>query len=159
MPKLHGVRPCVCSVCALPGFHECVHRNGRAVWCWRVMCSRVGVVYSNRLARACMQCVCAMLGWMPVCTHLPGCLLLFLGTSSLPWAPHALAFCLQPILGYHTYRNFLRIEASQSHPAVIAFCTLLLHAPSPRPQPTLAPQDSLRPAEEEEGTSSPGLEV
>ncbi|XP_057624672.1 receptor for retinol uptake STRA6 isoform X3 [Chionomys nivalis] len=53
--------------------------------------------------------------------------------------------------GYHTYRNFLRIEASQSHPAVIAFCTLLLHAPSPRPQPPLAPQDSLRPAEEEEG--------
>ncbi|OBS67133.1 hypothetical protein A6R68_04316 [Neotoma lepida] len=53
--------------------------------------------------------------------------------------------------GYHTYRNFLRIEASQSHPAVIAFCTLLLHAPSPQPRPPLAPQDSIRPAEEEEG--------
>ncbi|XP_059122915.1 receptor for retinol uptake STRA6 [Peromyscus eremicus] len=53
--------------------------------------------------------------------------------------------------GYHTYRNFLRIEASQSHPAVIAFCTLLLHAPSPQPRPPLAPQDSVRPAEEEEG--------
>ncbi|XP_035311728.1 receptor for retinol uptake STRA6 [Cricetulus griseus] len=53
--------------------------------------------------------------------------------------------------GYHTYRNFLRIEASQSHPAVIAFCTLLLHAPSPQPRPPLAPQDSLRQAEEEEG--------
>ncbi|XP_029399440.1 receptor for retinol uptake STRA6 [Mus pahari] len=54
--------------------------------------------------------------------------------------------------GYHTYRNFLRIEASQSHPGVIAFCALLLHAPpSPQPRPPLAPQDSLRPAEEEEG--------
>lgn len=53
--------------------------------------------------------------------------------------------------GYHTYRNFLRIEASQSHPAVTAFCILLLQVPSPRPQPLLAPQDSLRPSEEEEG--------
>ncbi|KAL1781534.1 stimulated by retinoic acid protein 6 protein-like isoform X1 [Sigmodon hispidus] len=53
--------------------------------------------------------------------------------------------------GYHTYRNFLRIEASQWHPAAIAFCTLLLHAPSPQPRPPAAPQDSLRPAEEEEG--------
>ncbi|KAM7337498.1 hypothetical protein ACRRTK_003617 [Alexandromys fortis] len=61
--------------------------------------------------------------------------------------------------GYHTYRNFLRIEASQSHPAVIAFCTLLLHAPSPRPQPTLAPQDSLRPAEEEEAAALPSLQI
>ncbi|XP_076781673.1 receptor for retinol uptake STRA6 [Arvicanthis niloticus] len=51
--------------------------------------------------------------------------------------------------GYHTYRNFLRIEASQSHPGVIAFCALLLHTPSPQPRPPLVPQD--RPAEEEEG--------
>lgn len=67
------------------------------------------------------------------------------------------AFCPQPILGYHTYRNFLRIEASQSHPGVIAFCALLLHMPRPQPRPPLAPQDSLRPAEEEEGTSLPWL--
>lgn len=145
---------CVCcqnsmSVCTEMAELFGAGQSRAAGWVWCILTGVPGPVCS----------VCAMLGWMPVCTHFPGCLLLFLGTSSLPWAPHALAFCLQPILGYHTYRNFLRIEASQSHPAVIAFCTLLLQAPSPRPQPTLAPQDSLRPAEEEEGTSSPGLEV
>ncbi|XP_045387834.1 receptor for retinol uptake STRA6 [Lemur catta] len=51
--------------------------------------------------------------------------------------------------GYHTYRNFLKIEVSQSHPAVTAFCTLLLRARSPRPWTPPAPQDSLRPGEEE----------
>ncbi|KAM5291732.1 receptor for retinol uptake STRA6 [Ctenodactylus gundi] len=53
--------------------------------------------------------------------------------------------------GYYIYRNFLKIEASQSHPAVTAFCTLLLGTRNPRPQPPAAPQDSLRPGEEEEG--------
>ncbi|XP_075391677.1 receptor for retinol uptake STRA6 [Tenrec ecaudatus] len=48
--------------------------------------------------------------------------------------------------GYHTYRNFLKIEVSQSHPAVTAFCRLLL-----QPQAPVGPQDSLRPGDEEEG--------
>uniref|UniRef100_A0A8C5VIJ4 Receptor for retinol uptake STRA6 n=1 Tax=Microcebus murinus TaxID=30608 RepID=A0A8C5VIJ4_MICMU len=51
--------------------------------------------------------------------------------------------------GYHTYRNFLKIEVSQSHPAMTAFCTLLLRARSPRPWTLPVPQDSLRPGEEE----------
>lgn len=70
-----------------------------------------------------------------------------LGQMDLSLLPQRAA-SLDP--GYHTYRNFLRIEASQSHPGVIAFCALLLHVPSPQPQPPLAPQDSLRPAAEEE---------
>ncbi|XP_053451799.1 receptor for retinol uptake STRA6 isoform X1 [Nycticebus coucang] len=53
--------------------------------------------------------------------------------------------------GYHTYRNFLKIEVSQSHPAMTAFCTLLLQARSPPSWTPPAPQDSLRPGEEEEG--------
>ncbi|XP_012968259.1 receptor for retinol uptake STRA6 isoform X2 [Mesocricetus auratus] len=71
-----------------------------------------------------------------------------LGQMDLSLLPQRAA-SLDP--GYRTYRNFLRIEASQSHPAVIAFCTLLLHAPSPQPRPALGPQDGLRQAEEEEG--------
>ncbi|XP_029807248.1 receptor for retinol uptake STRA6 [Suricata suricatta] len=51
--------------------------------------------------------------------------------------------------GYHTYCSFLKIEASQSHPATTAFCDLLLR--TQRPQPLLAPQDGLRQGEEEEG--------
>ncbi|XP_021028847.1 receptor for retinol uptake STRA6 [Mus caroli] len=73
---------------------------------------------------------------------------LHLGQMDLSLLPQRAA-SLDP--GYYTYQNFLRIEASQSHPGVIAFCALLLHAPSPQSQPPLAPQDSLRPAEEEEG--------
>ncbi|XP_055478073.1 receptor for retinol uptake STRA6 isoform X2 [Psammomys obesus] len=69
-----------------------------------------------------------------------------LGQMDLSLLPQRAA-SLDP--GYHTYRNFLRIEASQSHPGVLAFCTLLLHAPSPQPRPLMAPQDSLRPTEEE----------
>uniref|UniRef100_G3U167 Receptor for retinol uptake STRA6 n=1 Tax=Loxodonta africana TaxID=9785 RepID=G3U167_LOXAF len=53
--------------------------------------------------------------------------------------------------GYHTYRNFLKIEVSQSHPAVTAFCTLLLRGRTPQPQLPARPQDSLRAGEEEEG--------
>ncbi|XP_007947192.1 receptor for retinol uptake STRA6 [Orycteropus afer afer] len=53
--------------------------------------------------------------------------------------------------GYHTYRNFLKIEVSQSHPAVTAFCTLLLQGRRPQPQPLAGPQNGLRPEEEEEG--------
>ncbi|XP_006866631.1 PREDICTED: stimulated by retinoic acid gene 6 protein homolog [Chrysochloris asiatica] len=53
--------------------------------------------------------------------------------------------------GYHTYRNFLKIEVSQSHPAMMAFCTLLLRRWSPQPQGPTGPQDGLRPGEEEEG--------
>lgn len=72
-----------------------------------------------------------------------------LGQMDLSLLPQRAA-SLDP--GYHTYQNFLRIEASQSHPAVVAFCALLLQAPSPQPQPPLAPQDSLRlAAAEEEG--------
>ncbi|XP_037358019.1 receptor for retinol uptake STRA6 isoform X2 [Talpa occidentalis] len=48
--------------------------------------------------------------------------------------------------GYHTYCNFLKIEVSQSHPAVTAFCALLLQ----RPRLAAAPQDGPR-LEEEEG--------
>ncbi|XP_010625056.1 receptor for retinol uptake STRA6 isoform X1 [Fukomys damarensis] len=55
--------------------------------------------------------------------------------------------------GYHTYRNFLKLEASESHPAVTAFCALLLGVRSPRTrtQSPAAAQNSLRPGEEEEG--------
>ncbi|XP_044788859.1 receptor for retinol uptake STRA6 isoform X4 [Bubalus bubalis] len=51
--------------------------------------------------------------------------------------------------GYHTYCNFLRMEASQSHPAATAFCALLLR--TQRPLPRATPQDGLRLGEEEEG--------
>ncbi|XP_060026015.1 receptor for retinol uptake STRA6 isoform X2 [Lagenorhynchus albirostris] len=51
--------------------------------------------------------------------------------------------------GYHTYCNFLKMEASQSHPAATAFCVLLLR--TRRPQPLTAPRDGLRLGEEEEG--------
>uniref|UniRef100_A0A2K5ER16 Receptor for retinol uptake STRA6 n=1 Tax=Aotus nancymaae TaxID=37293 RepID=A0A2K5ER16_AOTNA len=54
-------------------------------------------------------------------------------------------------LGYYTYRNFLKIEVSQSHPAVTAFCSLLLQARSLPPRTTATPKDSLRPGEEDEG--------
>ncbi|XP_006888453.1 PREDICTED: stimulated by retinoic acid gene 6 protein homolog [Elephantulus edwardii] len=48
--------------------------------------------------------------------------------------------------GYHIYRNFLKIEVSQSHPAVTAFCTLLLREQRPQLRPPV-----LRPEDEEEG--------
>uniref|UniRef100_A0A8C9K3L4 Receptor for retinol uptake STRA6 n=1 Tax=Panthera tigris altaica TaxID=74533 RepID=A0A8C9K3L4_PANTA len=51
--------------------------------------------------------------------------------------------------GYHTYCSFLKIEASQLHPATTAFCDLLLR--TRRPQPLRGPQDGLRHGEEEEG--------
>ncbi|XP_077934833.1 receptor for retinol uptake STRA6 [Halichoerus grypus] len=51
--------------------------------------------------------------------------------------------------GYHTYCSFLKMEASQSHPATTAFCALLLQTQQPRPP--RAPQDGLRQGEEEEG--------
>ncbi|XP_032198358.1 receptor for retinol uptake STRA6 isoform X2 [Mustela erminea] len=51
--------------------------------------------------------------------------------------------------GYHTYCGFLKIEASQSHPATTAFCALLLQ--TQRPQLPRAPQDGLRQGQEEEG--------
>ncbi|KAM6201664.1 receptor for retinol uptake STRA6 [Rhynchocyon petersi] len=47
--------------------------------------------------------------------------------------------------GYYTYRNFLKIEVSQSHPAMTAFCTLLQKGQKPQLRPR-----ALRPAEEEE---------
>uniref|UniRef100_A0A8C9LRP6 Receptor for retinol uptake STRA6 n=1 Tax=Piliocolobus tephrosceles TaxID=591936 RepID=A0A8C9LRP6_9PRIM len=53
--------------------------------------------------------------------------------------------------GYCTYRNFLKIEVSQSHPAMTAFCFLLLQARSLLPRTMAAPKDSLRPGEEDEG--------
>ena len=56
---------------------------------------------------------------------------------------------LHPHPGYHTYCNFLRMEASQSHPAATAFCALLLR--TQRPLPRATPQDGLRLGEEEEG--------
>ncbi|XP_035883895.1 receptor for retinol uptake STRA6 isoform X2 [Phyllostomus discolor] len=43
--------------------------------------------------------------------------------------------------GYHTYCNFLKIEVNQSHPAMIAFCALLLR--TQKPQPRTVPQDGL----------------
>ncbi|XP_036696461.1 receptor for retinol uptake STRA6 isoform X2 [Balaenoptera musculus] len=51
--------------------------------------------------------------------------------------------------GYHTYCNFLKMEVSQSHPALTAFCALLLR--TRRPQPRTVPRDGLRLGEEEEG--------
>lgn len=59
-----------------------------------------------------------------------------------------------PTPGYHTYCGFLKIEASQSHPATTAFCALLLK--SRRARPPRAPQDGLRQGEEEEGAPSRG---
>ncbi|XP_032100704.1 receptor for retinol uptake STRA6 isoform X4 [Sapajus apella] len=53
--------------------------------------------------------------------------------------------------GYYTYRNFLKIEVSQSHPAMTTFCSLLLQSRSLPPRTTAAPKDSLRPGEEDEG--------
>lgn len=43
--------------------------------------------------------------------------------------------------GYHTYCNFLKIEVNQSHPAMIAFCALLLR--TQKPWPRTVPQDGL----------------
>ncbi|XP_068411586.1 receptor for retinol uptake STRA6 isoform X2 [Eschrichtius robustus] len=51
--------------------------------------------------------------------------------------------------GYHTYCNFLKMEVSQSHPALMAFCALLLR--TRRPQPRTVPRDGLSLGEEEEG--------
>ncbi|XP_005393629.1 PREDICTED: stimulated by retinoic acid gene 6 protein homolog isoform X2 [Chinchilla lanigera] len=55
--------------------------------------------------------------------------------------------------GYHTYQNFLKLEASESHPAVTAFSALLLEAQSPRARARspAAAHGSLKPGEEEEG--------
>ncbi|XP_062946094.1 receptor for retinol uptake STRA6-like [Cynocephalus volans] len=69
-----------------------------------------------------------------------------LGQTDLSLLPPRAA-TLDP--GYHTYRNFLKIEVSQSHPAMTAFCNLLLQARGPRPWSPAAPQDGLRPGEEE----------
>ncbi|XP_016066000.1 PREDICTED: stimulated by retinoic acid gene 6 protein homolog [Miniopterus natalensis] len=54
--------------------------------------------------------------------------------------------------GYYMYCNFLKIEVSQSHPAMIAFCALLLG--TQKAQPRLVPQDGLRLGAEEEGVPS-----
>ncbi|XP_054988560.1 receptor for retinol uptake STRA6 [Sorex araneus] len=51
--------------------------------------------------------------------------------------------------GYHAYCSFLKMEASQSHPAVTAFCALLLRRRDP--QLPAGPQDRLQPGQEEEG--------
>uniref|UniRef100_A0A8C5LKM8 Receptor for retinol uptake STRA6 n=1 Tax=Jaculus jaculus TaxID=51337 RepID=A0A8C5LKM8_JACJA len=53
--------------------------------------------------------------------------------------------------GYHTYRHFLSIEASQSHPVVTTFCALLLQSSSHRPRAPGDPQDGLPAREDEEG--------
>lgn len=53
--------------------------------------------------------------------------------------------------GYDTYRNFLKMEASQLHPTMMAFCTLLLPVQSPRPPAPAGPKGNLRAGEEEEG--------
>lgn len=68
------------------------------------------------------------------------------------WGPPAPRCYLPPTPGYHTYRNFLKMEVSQSHPAVITFCALLLRAQ--KPQPRVVPQDGLRMGAEEEGMAS-----
>ncbi|XP_023568363.1 receptor for retinol uptake STRA6 isoform X2 [Octodon degus] len=54
---------------------------------------------------------------------------------------------------YDTYQNFLKLEVSESHPAVTAFSALLLGArrsPAQARSPAAA-QSSLKPGEEEEG--------
>nr|KAF6393910.1 signaling receptor and transporter of retinol STRA6 [Pipistrellus kuhlii] len=51
--------------------------------------------------------------------------------------------------GYRTYYNFLKIEVNQSHPAMVAFCTLLLRTQKPQSHPV--PQDDLILRMEEEG--------
>ncbi|KAI5163822.1 Receptor For Retinol Uptake Stra6 [Manis pentadactyla] len=51
--------------------------------------------------------------------------------------------------GYRTYCNFLKIEVSQSHPVMTAFCALLLR--TQRPCSPAAPRGGLGLGEEEEG--------
>uniref|UniRef100_A0A8C8VH54 Receptor for retinol uptake STRA6 n=1 Tax=Pelusios castaneus TaxID=367368 RepID=A0A8C8VH54_9SAUR len=48
-----------------------------------------------------------------------------------------------PVLlpGYRTYCHYLKLEVSQSHPVMKAFCCLLLQLPSPEGQPGLKPTD------------------
>ncbi|XP_075753711.1 receptor for retinol uptake STRA6 isoform X2 [Pelodiscus sinensis] len=43
--------------------------------------------------------------------------------------------------GYRTYCHYLKIEASQSHPVMKAFCVLLLQLPGPERQAGLKPTD------------------
>uniref|UniRef100_A0A8D0L566 Receptor for retinol uptake STRA6 n=1 Tax=Sphenodon punctatus TaxID=8508 RepID=A0A8D0L566_SPHPU len=43
--------------------------------------------------------------------------------------------------GYRTYCHYLKIEVSQSHPVMKAFCFLLLQLPSPEGQTVLKPTD------------------
>ncbi|XP_009673991.2 receptor for retinol uptake STRA6 isoform X1 [Struthio camelus] len=43
--------------------------------------------------------------------------------------------------GYHTYCHYLKIEVSQSHPVMKAFCLLLLQLPRPEGQPGLRPSN------------------
>uniref|UniRef100_A0A8C8RLL0 Receptor for retinol uptake STRA6 n=1 Tax=Pelusios castaneus TaxID=367368 RepID=A0A8C8RLL0_9SAUR len=43
--------------------------------------------------------------------------------------------------GYRTYCHYLKLEVSQSHPVMKAFCCLLLQLPSPEGQPGLKPTD------------------
>uniref|UniRef100_A0A8D0GNE7 Receptor for retinol uptake STRA6 n=1 Tax=Sphenodon punctatus TaxID=8508 RepID=A0A8D0GNE7_SPHPU len=46
-----------------------------------------------------------------------------------------------PPPGYRTYCHYLKIEVSQSHPVMKAFCFLLLQLPSPEGQTVLKPTD------------------
>lgn len=73
--------------------------------------------------------------------------------SGATWGPPILVLPCPTHPGYRTYCNFLKMEVSQSHPALTAFCALLLR--TQRPQPRTAPQHGLGPEEEEEGVPSP----
>lgn len=73
------------------------------------------------------------------------CAALLLGQAQLSLLPPAATWL---DAGYHTYLNFLRTEASLTHPAATAFCALLLR--EPRAPPAL--RDGRSPGQEEEGT-------
>lgn len=67
---------CVCNVCTLPGLHRCVHVC--AEMCQSVLVqdkhvkeAEVAVVYSNKGASVCVQCVGSMLCSMLECMHTP----------------------------------------------------------------------------------------
>lgn len=70
-----------------------------------------------------MPCVCMS---MHTCMHELLCMLLYVDCFPL---------------GYRTYCHYLKIEVSQSHPVMKAFCFLLLQLPSPKGQTRIEPTD------------------
>lgn len=116
-------------------------------------CSAWGMFEGSTRVR--VQCVCRGLVCLQAGMHVCPCV------CRGVWGPLVCQWLLLPkhchpcpTPGYCTYRNFLKMEASQSHPAVTAFCALLLPARSPCPRTPGDPKGNLRTGEEEEGVSS-----